>query len=155
MNIRNAQKEDIPSLLHLLDEVNKIHADKRPDIFKRGQKYEAKELEELLQDPKVHILVADEDEKVLGYAFLFEVKQEETELLKGRKFLYLDDLCIDENTRGKGVGHSLLKASEELAKALGYPSLQLRVWELNENAIAFYEKNGFEPLYYEMEKKID
>ena len=49
--IRRAKQEDIPQIERLLYQVQKIHADIRPDIFRHGQKkYTAEELENLLQD---------------------------------------------------------------------------------------------------------
>lgn len=153
VQVRKAKKKDISSILSLLDEVNKIHEKARPDIFKRGQKYHEKDVEALLEEKKVHILVAEE-ETVLGYAILFEEEQKEDELMKERKFLYLDDLCVDKKARGKGVGSLLLREAEKLAKSLSYSSITLRVWSFNEKAIAFYQKEGYLPLYEEREKKL-
>jgi len=153
VQVRKAEKKDISSILSLLDEVNEIHEKARPDIFKRGQKYHEKEVEALLEDKKVHILVAEE-ETVLGYAILFEEEQKEDELMKERRFLYLDDLCVDKKARGKGVGSLLLREAEKLARSLSYSTITLRVWSFNEKAIAFYQKEGYLPLYEEREKKL-
>lgn len=153
VQVRKAEKKDISSILSLLDEVNEIHEKARPDIFKRGQKYHEKDVEALLEDKKVHILVAEE-ETVLGYAILFEEEQKEDELMKERRFLYLDDLCVDKKARGKGVGSLLLREAEKLARSLSYSTITLRVWSFNEKAIAFYQKEGYLPLYEEREKKL-
>ena len=153
VQVRKAEKKDISSILSLLDEVNEIHEKARPDIFKRGQKYHEKDVEALLEDKKVHILVAEE-ETVLGYAILFEEEQKEDELMKERRFLYLDDLCVDKKARGKGVGSLLLREAEKLARSLSYSKITLRVWSFNEKAIAFYQKEGYLPLYEEREKKL-
>lgn len=153
VQVRKAEKKDISSILSLLDEVNEIHEKARPDIFKRGQKYHEKDVEALLEDKKVHILVAEE-ETVLGYAILFEEEQKEDELMKERRFLYLDDLCVDKKARGKGVGSLLLREAEKLARSLSYSTITLRVWSFNKKAIAFYQKEGYLPLYEEREKKL-
>lgn len=153
VQVRKAEKKDISSILSLLDEVNEIHEKARPDIFKRGQKYHEKDVEALLKDKKVHILVAEE-ETILGYAILFEEEQKEDELMKERRFLYLDDLCVDKKARGKGVGSLLLREAEKLARSLSYSTITLRVWSFNEKAIAFYQKEGYLPLYEEREKKL-
>ena len=153
VQVRKAEKKDISSILSLLDEVNEIHEKARPYIFKRGQKYHEKDVEALLEDKKVHILVAEE-ETVLGYAILFEEEQKEDELMKERRFLYLDDLCVDKKARGKGVGSLLLREAEKLARSLSYSTITLRVWSFNEKAVAFYQKEGYLPLYEEREKKL-
>lgn len=154
VTIRSAEKKDIKTILILLDEVNEIHEKARPDIFKRGQKYHEKDIEDLLNDKKIHILVAEEENTVLGYAILKEEKQKEDELMKERRFLYMDDLCVDSKTRGKGVGTKLLRAAEDLARSLSYPSITLRVWGFNKSAIAFYQREGYLSLYEEREKKL-
>ena len=142
VTIRSAEKKDNKTILILLDEVNEIHEKARPDIFKRGQKYHEKDIED------------EEENTVLGYAILKEEKQKEDELMKERRFLYMDDLCVDSKTRGKGVGTKLLRAAENLARSLSYPSITLRVWSFNKSAIAFYQREGYLSLYEEREKKL-
>ena len=48
--IRKAIKKDIPKILDLLKQVCLVHYNGRPDIFKVGTKYSAKELKVILKD---------------------------------------------------------------------------------------------------------
>ena len=154
--IRNAKKTDIPALFTLLQQVLTVHADKRPDVFKAGStKYTVKELEELLNNPRTPVFVfVDEKDCVQGYAFCQYVSIENNNILQSTSYLYLDDLCVDENHRKQGIGKALLSHVIEQAKQNGCSSLRLNVWSLNESAMRFYEQSGFAPLSLKMEKKL-
>ena len=67
------------------------------------------------------------------------------------KTLYIDDLCVDEKFRGKGVGKELYEAALSLAKEKGCYNLTLNVWSCNESAIHFYESMGLIPQKIGME----
>ena len=56
--------------------------------------------------------------------------------------LYIDDLCVDGNTRGKGVGHALYRHVLEVAKDTGCYNVTLNVWACNPAALRFYEHCG-------------
>jgi ribosomal protein S18 acetylase RimI-like enzyme len=68
------------------------------------------------------------------------------------KTLYIDDLCVDENARGRGIGKGLYNAAQELARSSGCYNLTLNVWCLNESAMRFYESCGLVPQKIGMEK---
>ena len=63
---------------------------------------------------------------------------------EGQRALYLDDLCVDENCRSKGIGKALYEAVVETAKNNGCYNLTLNVWAFNKRAYDFYKKLGFE-----------
>ena len=71
-----------------------------------------------------------------------------------RKSLYIDDLCVDENQRGKHIGTYIYEYVLEEARKNGCYHITLNVWTLNQSAMKFYDKCGMEPLKITMEKKI-
>ena len=151
--IRFAKNTDIPTILELLRQVNLVHYEGRPDIFKLGTKYDEKEIEDILSSKNKPILVfVDGDDNVKGYCFCAVKEQEETRLLQGVRTLYIDDLCVDENCRGKGIGSALYNSAIALAKELGCYNLTLNVWSCNPTALAFYQKQGLMPQKTFMEK---
>ena len=151
--IRFAKNADIPAILELLKQVNLVHYEGRPDVFKLGTKYGEKELEEILSLKDKPILVyVDKADNVKGYCFCAVKDQEETRLLQGMKTLYIDDLCVDESYRGQGVGTALYNSAITLAKELGCYNLTLNVWSCNPTALAFYQKQGLIPQKTIMEK---
>lgn len=153
--IRLAQLKDIPKILDLLRQVDLIHHNGRPDIFKVGAKYDASEIEGIISHATEPILVAvDECDSVLGYCFCQFIEHKNSSVLTDIKTLYVDDLCVDETLRGKGVGKELYNAAVELAKENGCYNLTLNVWSCNPSAMKFYQACGLVPQKTYMEKII-
>ena len=151
--IRKAQIKDIPKILDLLSQVDLIHHKGRPDIFNVGTKYSAKEVEQIILKDQEPILVAvDENDQVLGYCFCIFIQNENHSVLTDIKTLYIDDLCVDENIRGQGVGKELYEGALKLAKESGCYNLTLNVWSCNPSAMKFYQACGLAPQKTYMEK---
>ena len=156
MIIRRAKKNDIDEILRLLRQVLEVHADIRPDLFISGTtKYTKEELERIIDDEKRPIFVAVEDDKVLGYVFCEIDDFPKRNAMIAYKTLYIDDLCVDESERGKGIGKQLFDYVKDYAKEIGCKEITLNVWEGNDSAQAFYEKMGLKPKYHNMEYKLE
>lgn len=154
MNIRLAEKQDIPALIDLLKQVGQVHHDIRPDIFQnRCQKYDEAALAALLQDAARPVFVA-EDEKVRGYCFCIVRSFAGEPVMTDRKELYIDDLCVDENRRGQGVAKALFAYAKDYAASIGCSFVTLNVWNGNDGAMKFYEKAGMTPRSVTMEMKL-
>ena len=156
MIIRKAQSMDIPDINRLLFQVAKIHRNGRPDIFKpETKKYTDIELEQIINDPQTPIFVAvNEDEHVCGYAFCIHNEIKNHLLLCDKKSLYIDDLCVDENCRGMGIGYILYEYVKQYAEKTNCDQITLNVWCFNESAMKFYQKCGLSPLKTVMEYRI-
>ena len=150
--IRPADQNDIPKLLDLLHQVGEVHHTIRPDIFRAHPcKYDAPALEALLKDETRPIFVLEEQGSVLGYAFCILQKTQNDPVLRDRKTLYLDDLCVDRASRGRHVGSQLYAHVCRYAKQMGCDSVTLNVWCGNDSAMAFYQKQNMKPLKICME----
>ncbi|HMD49542.1 MAG TPA: GNAT family N-acetyltransferase [Bryobacteraceae bacterium] len=64
----------------------------------------------------------------------------------GRPGIYLEDLFVDPEYRGLGIGKALLGHVESVARERGCSRLQWAVLKWNQSAIDFYEKLGARPL---------
>jgi len=147
IQIRPALSHDIPDILRLLTQVNRVHHDIRPDLFNLATKYSQEDLEELLQEKTRYTFIAESDGVFLGYIFC-ELQQIlgnplRTEILT----FYIDDLCVDENARGKDVGKALYEYAKEQAKSLGCYHITLHVWQGNDRAEGFYRRMGLTNMY--------
>lgn len=151
--IRFALEKDIPEIEDLLSQVDLVHHNGRPDIFKIGRKYSSNELKELLTDKNRPILVCvDELNKAMGYCFCIIQEHINDSVLTDIKTLYIDDLCVDEKLRGKHIGKELYEGAVNLAKEKECYNLTLNVWSCNPSAMKFYEKMGLLPQKITMEK---
>ena len=143
LSIRRAKESDIPIINKLLYQVLKVHSDARPDLFKPGtKKYTDEELKEILADDKTPVFVAEKDGNVLGYAFCVHQQYINNNNMTDIKTLYIDDLCVDEASRGAHIGKTLYEYVIDYAKKQGYYNVTLNVWADNVNAAKFYEKIG-------------
>ena len=151
--IRKAQEEDMEALNKLLYQVHKVHSDIRPDLFVPGaKKYDDKQLKQILKDETKPIFVATENGMISGYAFCIFSDNSKDPSHTDIKTLYIDDLCVDETCRGKGIGKQLYHYVIEFAKKSGCYNVTLNVWADNKNAVAFYEEIGMKIQKIGMEK---
>ena len=148
--------DDIEDIKRLLYQVNNIHAEKRPDLFKKnGIKYSGDELAAIINDPDRPLFVAtDAAGTVLGYVLCVIEVNEETSTLRQVRTLYIDDLCVDAAFRGRHVGTDLYHYALKTAKETGCSRVTLHAWNFNETAFRFYEKAGMTPLVTTMEQLV-
>ena len=156
MNIVKAQICHIPGLLELLGQVGQVHHQIRPDIFRDGAlKYDEIALKALLSEENKPIFVALESDRVLGYCFCVLKDYRGSGVQTDRVELYIDDLCVDETCRGKGVATALYGYAKDFAKSIGCSHISLNVWCGNDNAQRFYEKMGLTPRHIMMEQPLE
>ena len=93
--------------------------------------------EELIASPYHDMLIATEDDKVIGIATL--------SIHMGpiiRKNAYLEDFVTDQNVRGKGIGSALWQAITEWATEKGCKNLEFTCGNGREAAQQFYKNHG-------------
>lgn len=152
MRICFANETHIPGMIDLLQQVGEVHHQIRPDLFRTGaQKYSEEDLKVLLTDASRPIFIAEDEEKVAGYAFCIFQETRDNPVLCDRKVLYIDDLCVDESRRGDGVAKALYEHVCAFAKESGCHAVTLNVWCGNDRAMRFYEKCGLKPQKIGME----
>ena len=98
------------------------------------------------ESPYLEGYVFENAEQIVGYGML--AKSFSTEF--GKPCVWIEDLYLEENYRGCGIGSLFFRLVEEK-----YPDsvLRLEVEEENERAVRVYRKNGFDVLpYMEMKK---
>lgn len=145
MIIRMAQESDIEDIERLLVEICNVHNEGRPDLFKKdGKKYDKNQMMEIINDENRPVIVAfdEKNNRVLGYAMCVIQTVLNNNALFDMKTLYLDDLCVDGQMRGNGIGKQIYDYVLEYAKKIGCYNLTLNVWECNEGAKRFYNKCG-------------
>lgn len=154
--IRKAKIEDIDGILNLLGQVLYVHYQIRPDLFKeKGSKYSKEQLADIINNEKTPIFVYEEDNKIIGHCFCIINEIKNSTNINDYKNLFIDDLCIDENYRNKGIGKEMYNYVKEYAKENGIYNITLHVWEGNESAFNFYKNLGMNFQQYTLEEIID
>lgn len=136
--IRKAVPTDIPAILKLIKELA--------------------EYERLLQEVKitedhlhtalfgnyafVETLIVEFESKIIGYALYFK----NFSTFKGKPGIYLEDLFVKPEFRGKGFGKALFESIIKTAKEKNYGRVEWSVLNWNQPAIDFYTARGAEAL---------
>lgn len=69
--------------------------------------------------------------------------------------LYITDLMVDQNYRGRGVAQELLEYVIEMIQQKPYDQIIIRVWDKNIPAVSLYQKLGFEEVDAIYQTKLD
>ena len=152
-SVRRAEARDITRILELLVQVDMVHHEGRPDLFKGpATKYNEDELNEIIRDDNAPVFVCVNDEgDVLGHAFCIFKQVTDNSVLTDIRTLYIDDICVDEKARGSGAGKALFEYVKSYAKENGFYNITLNVWTCNPGAMKFYENMGLLPQKIGME----
>jgi GNAT superfamily N-acetyltransferase len=146
MNIRQAISTDSLRLSSLCMDVQRLHAEHHPDIFKipQNEDFAVSFFDELLSDPATHIFIAEKDGEALGCILCKLVERQENPFTFVTRYLLVDQISVRPEAQGQGVGAALIKQAVTLAKELNVRRIQLDSWGFNTKAHSFFEKMGFE-----------
>lgn len=153
IKIRKACGSDADALIDLLAQVGRTHSEGRPDLFCSPLSKHTKEtVKKLINDNAGGVIVTEADGKVCG-ELIYKIFDRACDgFWTARKWLYIDDLCVDENARGNGIASALIAEAENIARGNGCVSVELNCMAFNTAAAKVYEKAGFTPQKTEYEK---
>ncbi len=144
MEIRPATVNDLDMLLALNKEVQDIHVDKFPHVFKETSPKEMETwIRSQLEAKDLFVFAACEGKDVIGYIILRLITRAGNPFMRERKFAYIDQICVTKLKRKSGVGKKLLEHAINYAKHQGYDRIELDVWTENSTAKSAFEKFGF------------
>jgi GNAT superfamily N-acetyltransferase len=134
ITLRRATRDDVKTILALVRELA---------IYEREPDAAVATEEDYLRDgfgdhPRFHVILAEEDGSAIGFAFYFFTYS----TWRGKPVLYLEDLFVLPQARGKGAGRLLLSALAKEAVEKKCGRFQWQVLDWNVDAIRFYERIG-------------
>lgn len=149
--VRRAAPGDADAIARLGLEVQALHVEARPDLFKPGGSESPAEVLARIAagDPQMY-WVATIGDAVAGYVYARLSDEPETRWRWATRVLVLDAMGVAEGYRGRGVGQSLWEAVRREAEARGADRVVLNVWAFNAPARRFYERLGFSPFHERM-----
>ncbi len=154
--VRLAKEEDLKKVNKIRKEVFDLHVNALPHIFKVvwDEEKELEFLKTILSDENVLFYLYEKNNKIIGYAHIEKREKFDRGAKEPRRWCHLSDFGVTKSERAKGIGGEFLKAIEKELKSQSFSKLELNVWEFNQSAMKFYEKNGFYTLKRIMEKDI-
>ncbi|MGH8101283.1 MAG: GNAT family N-acetyltransferase [Chthoniobacterales bacterium] len=138
MKIRNATREDVPIILKLIHDLATY--ERAPDEVTATEE----QLNEVLfgDRPAAEVVLALEGDTPVGFAVFFT----NFSTWLGRPGIYLEDLFVKPEERGKGYGRALLVHLAGIARDRGCGRMEWAVLDWNEPAIQFYRALGARPM---------
>ena len=144
MTVRIADERDLERVNELRRQVNDLHVEGRPDVFKPGFNEQLKNyVYTVYNDPCKDIAVAEKDGVICGYAVLNRFTKPETPFMYERSYVDVDEFGVDKAFRRQGIGRALMEYIRTYAKDNDFDRIELNMWEFNEGALRFYEDIGF------------
>lgn len=139
--VRFAMAKDYVAIENIMKQVQELHIEWRPDIYKPCGRVLLEE-EFLVMIKENTLLVAEYGEAIVGM-LAFVYRQVGSDKQVSRKVLFIDAMAVDEDYRGKGIGHQLFDAVKVIAKEQNCDGIELQVNARNVRAKAMYENYGF------------
>ncbi len=152
--IRKAKISDFQGIHNLIMQVHKLHVNKRNDIYKDVDPMNFEEFRTELSNSNNIYLIAELENDIVGICFSQIKEISNNKIMKNRKILHIENICVDENHQKNGIGKKLYEQIVELAKEKNIDNIELMVWGFNENAIKFYENLGMNIKNLRFEQKI-
>ncbi|MCL2213164.1 MAG: GNAT family N-acetyltransferase [Oscillospiraceae bacterium] len=157
--IRTAVLADFPAIFEIAKQVQDIHHGARPDVFREeyfGEDIEAclKWEEENLDDNHMRTFVCEKNDKIIGFVVAEIYCWVDHPNHNDMAICRITNFCVDKSERNKGVGQMLFDHVKSYAKENGTERLELTVWNFNEDARRFYERQGLSVRTMTMDMKI-
>ena len=155
MIIRFAKENELVRVNELRKQVNDLHVEGKPEVFKAGFNDELRDyVYDIWNDPEQEIVVADSDGIICGFAVLHHIVKPATPFMYERDFIDVDEFCVDKDYRRQGVASEMITFMRNYAREKGFNRIELNMWEFNRDALAFYETVGFKTYRRYMEMKV-
>lgn len=156
ISVRKATTDDYDALCVLSDEIDALHRDHLPHIFQKpnGAAREYDYYSELIADENVALFVAEAGENLVGFVHAILRDTPAFPVFVPRHYAIVESIVVKARFQNHGIGRMLMDNMQEWAIAKGATSIELNVYEFNENAIFFYERLGYQTISRKMSKEL-
>ena len=151
ITIRTPKIQDYDRFSNIMDQVQKLHVDWRPDVYKPASPLITREIfEQILKSDSWY--VAEADGAVAGVLELIH-RHVESPAQVTKDILFISTMAVDEKYRGKGIGHQFFEKVKQIREEKSYDTIELQVNAKNKMAYEMYQNYGFTEKSINMELK--
>lgn len=145
MQIRKATTADAATLSALNADVQRVHAQALPHLFKQPEDstFALPFMQEALSDPLNHFFIANHQGEDTGYVYARIVTRPENPFMYAWQYIYIEQISVKPAYQKLGGGRRLIAAVSALAREQGIATIALDTWAFNAQAISFFKKQGF------------
>lgn len=149
--VRKAEKVDFEAVRNIMNQVQEMHVEWRPDIYKSNENLISEEIFDLMCKSG-NLYVAEADGKVVGVLEI-DYKHIESPAHVTRDVIFIVSMAVEESYRGQGIGHLFFDKVKELKTISGADGIELQLNAKNRAAYEMYRKCGFTEKSINMELK--
>ena len=142
IRIRNATTNDYESVIKIISQVQDMHVEWRPDIYKYNDNLIAKEEFEKIVENNTFFVAENENKKNVGVLEII-FRHIESPAHVTRDVIFIDTMTVDEKYRGLGVGHKMFEFLKTMKIEKNMDGIELQVNARNVAAYEMYKKYGF------------
>ncbi len=149
--VRQATPADQAGIEAVAREVHALHVAREPDVFQMpaGPVFE-EDVTEVLARPTFHLLVAQLEGQIVGYALAERRTTPERPTVRARRDLYVHQIGVATGRRRGGVGRGLMTGLHQIAREHAVDWVLLDVWDFNAVGQAFFASYGLVPAYHRL-----
>jgi ribosomal protein S18 acetylase RimI-like enzyme len=141
LRIRDAIEADIGVIIKLRRQLDNYHSVLRPQQFISADLYNEQTVKSYFEAEKSRVVVCvlPQTDDLIAYAVLNTERTVERTIYRQRSMIYVNDLCVSEDFRGKGIGRFLFQFIIDYAKEMNVDAVELDVYASNKEAVGLYE----------------
>lgn len=143
MKVRRAEPQDVPALVALFDELDRMQREWRVFTPRPGFHEEmAARFREAIEHEESVLLAAEDDGEVVGMAFA-EIRAPSR--ASDERAIELSSVVVRMGHRGQGVGRALVQEVARFAGEHDVRWIEVRTFAPNQSAMSFWQVLGFSP----------
>ena len=150
--VRAATPGDAEGMCECYEELDALHREALPVLFRaaEGPARSQEFFSRIFADPDASLWVAEYAGHVIGFVIVSLKSTPDISILVPRRYAAIVDLAVKSSFRRHGVGRALVERAEIWAREQGAAQIELNVFEVNREAVAFYEAMGYDPVVRRM-----
>lgn len=151
--VRFAEEKDYDQVEIIVKQVQKMHSEWRPDIYKNVEVLLPFDMYMDYVNNRELVVATLDRGTVIGILIYFTRNISGGPMVE-RKVMFIDSMGVDKKYRGQGIGHELFAFVRNICNEQNYDGLELQVNAKNNAAKRMYEKYGFTEKSITMELKM-
>jgi ribosomal protein S18 acetylase RimI-like enzyme len=158
MNVRQANREDVDILADLNSEVQRLHANALPHLFKQPENrasIEADFAERILPNPAGRVFIVEVEGEPAGYVYAQVIHRPDNPYTFAFDTIHIDQIGVVPIYQGRGCGRALIQAVFDMARVENISRVVLDTHAFNTEAQAFFKRMGFDVFIYRMDAHLD
>ncbi len=155
LDIRPAESTDFSSIRQLYNQVDEMHHQALPDLFKSVDEIDRKQdyFNTIISNPGNLYLVAVNNKTVVALVYA-EIRSTQHPFVRDYEYGHIVEIVVDSNLMREGIGERLMDDTHDWLLKHGVDEVNLTVFSFNQGAMAFYKKLQYHDKHVSMTRKL-